>query len=487
MTMQLWAIVPELILASGFLVLLLMAPFLEGRKAGWVYCSAFLLLAAATFYTVRMLPWADQSVFKGTYRLDPLAHFLKFYAFAATTLMLMACFDYFRDSQYRSDLPAVLIVTALAGSMLAGSLEISLVVLFFYLLTVGSLILVGITKQERLSNEAALKFFVYGSAATAIMIYGLSLFYGVTGSTYVTGRISGFASSLSPLILAVVLVGFGFKLSLAPFHMWAPDVYEGAPTPVAGLLSTLPKAAAAAIVLRFMHGTFANSPTAPIMLEVLAAVSMTVGNLWALRQTNLKRMLAYSSIAQIGYVFAAASIAANHATAYRATLFYLVAYLFMNMGIFLCAARLELLTGSTDLKAFGGLWRSAPSLAATTTLFLLSLAGVPPLSGGIAKVLVLESLAQTTPWLAVVVGANVVLGAYYYLRVVAAMYLEAQPMSHKPVNSPWLLIAIGLCLSATIAMGIVPEMLVRYVGTVAPEITHRTLMSDETAGTRWRI
>jgi NADH-quinone oxidoreductase subunit N len=464
MNMQLWAIVPELILASGFLVLLLMAPFLEGRKSGWVYCTAFLLLAAAAFYTVRMLPWSDQSVFMGTYRLDPLAHFLKFYAIAATTLMLMACFDFFRDSRYRSDLPAVLIVTALAGSMLAGSMEISLVVLFFYLLTVGSLILVGITKQERLSNEAALKFFIYGTAATAIMIYGLSLFYGATGSTYVGGRISGFASGLAPLVLAVVLVGFGFKLSLAPFHMWAPDVYEGAPTPVAGLLSTLPKAAAAAIVLRFMQGSFADLPSAKIMLEVLAALSMTVGNLGALRQTNLKRMLAYSSIAQIGYVFAGISIAADHPNAYSAALFYLVAYLFMNLGVFFCVTRLELLKGSAGIEGFGGLWRNSPILAASTTLFLLSLAGIPPMSGYIAKVLILESLTRTVTWLAVVLALNVVAGAYYYLRVIAAIYLEdGQPVQQNPQPSPFLLIAIGLCLAVTVVIGVMPQPLLRYI------------------------
>ncbi len=464
MSMPLWAIIPELILAVGFLLLLLLAPFLEGRKAGWLYIAAFLLLAATTYYTMRMLPWPDQTVFKGTYRLDPLAHFLKFYAIAATALMLLACFDFFRTSRYRSDLPAILIITALAGSMLAGSLDISLVVLFFYLLTVGSLILVGITKMERLSNEAAIKFFIYGTAATAILIYGLSLFYGATGSTNVGVHPAPFASALAPFLLAVILVGFGFKLSVAPFHMWSPDVYEGAPTPVSGLLSTLPKAAAVAIVLRFTEGAFADTPVTTIMLEVLAALSMIVGNLWALRQTNLKRLLAYSSIAQIGYIFAAVSIAPAHAGAARAALFYLVAYLFMNLGVFFCVARLELSTGLTEIRALGGLWRRSPLLALAMTLFLMSLAGVPPLSGYIAKVLVLESLAKSVVWLAVVLAANVVFGAYYYLRVIASMYMEPEqvvPLNIQP--SPWLVAAIGLCLAATIVIGIVPEPLLSYL------------------------
>lgn len=464
MSMPLWAIIPELILAVGFLLLLLLAPFLEGPKAAWLYIAALLLLAAAALYTVRMLPWSNQTVFKGTYRLDPLAHFLKFYAMAATALMLPACFDFFRASRYRSDLPAILIITALAGSMLAGSVEISLVVLFFYLLTVGSLILVGITKMERLSNEAALKFFIYGTAATAILIYGLSLFYGVTGSTYVGVRPPSFASALAPFLLAVVLVGFGFKLSIAPFHMWAPDVYEGAPTPVSGLLSTLPKAAAVAIVLRFTEGAFLDTPGTTVMLEVLAALSMIVGNLWALRQTNLKRLLAYSSIAQIGYIFAAVSVAPAHVEAERAALFYLAAYLFMNLGAFFCVARMELLSGSTEISAFGGLWRRSPMLAATTTLFLLSLAGVPPLSGYIAKVLVLESLAGSATWLAIVLAANVVVGAYYYLRVIASMYLEPEQVAPLKIQaSPWLMIAIGLCLAATVVLGVVPEPLLKYM------------------------
>lgn len=460
MSMPLWAIIPELILAVGFLILLLMAPFLGGKKGGWTYITALLVLAAAALYTLPMLSWPDQTVFKGTYRLDPLAHLLKFYAIAAALLMLLACFDFFRMNRYRADLPAVLIITALAGSMLAGSTDISLVVLFFYLLTVGSLILVGITKMERLSNEAALKFFIYGTAATAVLIYGLSLFYGATGSTYVSVHPQPFASALAPFLLAVILVGFGFKLSIAPFHMWAPDVYEGAPTPVSGLLSTLPKAAAVAIVLRFTEGAFADIFAAKVMLEALAALSMTVGNLWALRQTNLKRLLAYSSIAQIGYIFAAVSIAPGDATAERAALFYLVAYLFMNLGAFFCLARIELLTGSTDMRALSGLWRRSPLLAAAMTLFVLSLAGVPPLSGYIGKVLILQSLAQTVVWLAVVLAANVVFGAYYYLRIIASIYMEPeQAIPFERQNSPWLLTAIGLCLAATFLIGVAPEPL----------------------------
>jgi NADH-quinone oxidoreductase subunit N len=469
MSMPLWAIVPELILAVGFLLLIVLAPFLEGKKAAWLYVAAFLLLAVSAYFTVRMLPWPSQTVFKGTYSLDPLAHFLKFYAIAATALMLLACFDYFRTSHYRSDLPAILIITALAGSMLAGSVEISLVVLFFYLLTIGSLILVGITKMERLSNEAALKFFLYGTAATAILIYGLSLFYGATGSTYVSVPTAPFASPFAPFLLAVILVGFGFKLSIAPFHMWAPDVYEGAPTPVSGLLSTLPKAAAVAIVLRFTEGAFRDTRGTTIMLEVLAALSMTVGNLWALQQTNLKRLLAYSSIAQIGYIFAAVSIAPAHVEAQRAALFYLAAYLFMNLGVFFCVARMELLSGTTEMSAFGGLWRRSPALAAITTLFLLSLAGVPPLSGYIAKVLVLQSLAKTVTWLAVVLAVNVVVGAYYYLRIIASMYLEPeqvvpeQVVPFKAQRSPWLMTAIYLCIAATLALGAVPEPLIKFL------------------------
>jgi NADH-quinone oxidoreductase subunit N len=264
--------------------------------------------------------------------------------------------------------------------------------------------------------------------------------------------------------LAVILVGFGFKLSIAPFHMWAPDVYEGAPTPVSGLLSTLPKAAAVAIVLRFTKGAFLDTHGTTIMLEVLAALSMIVGNLWALRQTNMKRLLAYSSIAQIGYIFAAVSIAPAHVEAERAALFYLTAYLFMNLGAFFCVARMELLSGSTEISAFGGLWRRSPGLAATTTLFLLSLAGVPPLSGYIAKVVVLESLTKTAVWLAIFFAVNVVVGAYYYLRVIASMYLEPERVIPLEMQaSPWLVVAIGLCLAATVVLGVAPEPLLKYI------------------------
>ncbi len=460
--MELWAIVPELTLACGFLLLLLLAPFFEGRKAGVLYGLALLILALAAALTTRMLPWPVQRVFFGTYILDPLAHLLKFYAIVASGLMLLASAEYFRQSPFYSDVPALTVVSALAAAMLAGSADLALVALFFYTLTVSTLILVALLKHDSRSNEAALKYFLFGAAATAVMLYGLSLLYGTVGRTDITAPVTS-VPALAVLALSIALVGFGFKMAVAPFHMWAPDVYEGAPTPVAGFLSVITKAAAFAVVLRLLLGAFSPiQDTWRLLLEVLAAVTMTVGNIWALRQTNVKRLLAYSSIAQMGYVLVALSVTGQARSASLAAMFYLVVYLFMNVGVFFVVARLEAGGLATNVIDYSGLFRRAPAFALVMTLFLLSLAGVPPLGGYIGKLLVLQAaLEGNAGWLAALMAANIVLAAYYYLRIIGAMYLHDGAKTFKTSRAPGLDAALALSLAGTVLLGVLPEPVLR--------------------------
>jgi len=361
--------------------------------------------------------------------------------------------------------PALIVAATLGAAMLAGSLDIALVVLSFEIVAIATLILVGITTDVSESNEAALKFFLYGAAAVAIMLFGFSLLYGLTGSTHIEIAADGRTASLAVLALAIALVGFAFKMAVAPFHMWAPDVYQGAPTPIAGFIAVVPKAAAVAIVLRLLHGSFAAQQFAwrPLM-EALAAVSMTVGNLAALRQTNVKRLLAYSSIAQIGYVLVGVAVSGTDPAAARAALFYLIVYLPMNLGAFFAAARVEQVARRTELDAFAGLWKRAPALSLTLTIALLSLAGVPPLGGYIGKVLLLSAaVSNGASWLAVVLAVNVVVAVYYYLRIIARMYLAPSDASENFQRQPAMEVALAVSTVLTIVLGTVPDAAVRWV------------------------
>lgn len=458
--MELWAIIPELTLACGFLVLLAAAPFFEGKRAAILHLVGLFVLAAAAILTVRMLSWPDQRVFHGTYILDPVTHLFKFYAIASAGLMLLVCAEYFRGSRFHSDVPALVVVSALAAAMMAGSADIGLVVLFFYTLTVSTLILIALLKENPRSNEAALKYFLFGAVATAVMLYGLSLLYGIVGRTDITISAAG-VPALAILAFLIALVGFGFKMAAVPFHMWAPDVYEGAPTPVAGFISVLPKAVAFVVVLRLATGALSSlQPIWQMVVAVLAAATMTVGNIWALRQTSVKRMLAYSSIAQIGYVLVGLVAVRNGGGG--AALLYLITYLFMNLGAFFAVGRMDAVGEKNEIVVYSGLFRRAPALALLLTLFLLSLAGVPPLAGFIGKVLILRAAIDAGfGWLAVVMAVNVVIAAYYYLRIIGSMYLH-ESKGGRLQSSRWTDVAIAVCGLATIMVGVLPQPFVAF-------------------------
>lgn len=469
--MPLWAIVPELILAIFFILLLAASPFFEGRKSVVMYAVLLLALSASAYFTWRMLYWPPTFVFKGTYKLDSFSYFFKFYAIAGTALVALACFDYFRFSKFRSDIPAFLIAATLGCAMLPASMDLSLIVLFFQIIAVSTMILVGITKEDEKSNEAVLKYFLFGAASTAVLVYGLSFLYGLNGSTSIGVQTGGWGIALPSLVLAIALVGFGFKMAVAPFHMWAPDVYQGAPAPISGMLSVLPKVAAVAIVLRILNASMlpVESVWRPA-LEAIAVVSMTAGNLWALRQPNVKRLLAYSSIAQIGYVTAGIAGSSGGKGGGIAALFYLVVYGFMNLGAFFVVAKIEATQHTSELDAYRGMFKRRPTVALVMTLFLLSLAGVPPMAGYIGKVVLLSATLSYAPWLAVVMAVNFILGLYYYLRVIASMYLqesgEAAPGSHGRQSA--LDFAIAICCIAVLAIGIFPAPWLHWIQVATP-------------------
>ena len=461
--MELWAITPELAIAIGFLLLLLAASFLQ-RWPTAVYMLAVGVLAAGIVLTWRMSGWSSFPVFHGTYAVDRFALFFKLYAAAAAILTLFPFSEYLRRQKFRADAPALVIIATLGSAMLAGSLDLALVVLFFYLIAASTIILVALLKEDDRSNEAALKYFVYSAGATAVLLFGLSFIYGLGGTTSIEVAAQGRSFALPILGFGLAIVGFGFEMAAAPFHMWAPDVYEGAPTPISGFISVLPKAAMIAVTLRIVTGVLAPAESAwRPMIEIMAVLSMTAGNIWALRQNNLKRLLAYSSIAQIGYILIGVAVSRT-AEGGQSALFYLLTYLFMNLGAFFVVARLEKSLGGAEIKLYHGLFRRNPAVAVAFALLLLSLAGVPPLGGYLGKVLVLMAAIHAhAGWLAVVASANFVLAMYYYLRVIAAMFLhdaiDAKPIGASPMSD----LPIALTVLASLVLGIFPAQFVAWV------------------------
>jgi NADH-quinone oxidoreductase subunit N len=350
---------------------------------------------------------------------------------------------------------ALLLAICLGMMLMAASSDLLMVYLSIEIVSIVGYILAGFRRGNRKSAEAALKYIIYGGVASGIMLYGMSLLYGVCGATSLfeirDALLRGTTANFT-LLLAVVLVfaGIGYKIASVPFHMWCPDVYEGAPTPVTALLSVGPKAAGFAVLIRFFFILFIE-PTSwgqealteignvpwPLVLAVLSMITMTVGNLSALPQTNMKRFLAYSSIAHAGYILMGTAAVSQQGL--QATLFYLVVYLFMNLGAFLVVIAIQSSLGVEDISGYRGLAYRAPFLAVTMAIFLFSLTGIPPFAGFIGKLYLFAALLSkggTLMYLLAIVGiVNSVISLYYYTQVVRAMFLD-RPAEAAPVRAP---------------------------------------------------
>jgi len=328
-----------------------------------------------------------------------------------------------------------------------------------------SYVLAGYRRADPKSNEAALKYFLYGSSASGVMIYGMSLLYGLGGSTnlQVLGErlATGQVTPLGALALMLVLAGLGYKVAMAPFQAWCPDVYEGAPTPVTAFLSVGPKAAGFAVLIRFALSVFPSLvPQWQVVVAVLAVLTMFVGNLLAIRQQNLKRLMAYSSIAHAGYP----------GWGLPAVLFYLVAYLLMNLGVFALLLLVARTRGTEEISGFSGLAQGAPFAAAVMLILLLSLTGIPPTGGFVGKFYLFAAAieSRTWWWLAVVGIINSAISLYYYMNIARLMYFgaPAPELAHRPAG---LSFVIWVALAGTLALGLIPEPLMavaRQAGTL---------------------
>ncbi len=459
---------PELAIAIGGLLMVILDLAMPDRHKSLIPLAGLAVLAAAATLTVPLLVEPERLLFFGTYSLDSFGLAFKLLALVCTGVVIAAGSDYFRVRPVlQGEVYVLLVFGALALVLLSCSADLITVYLSLEFVGIISYVLAGYLKYSRRSNEAALKYFLYGATASAVMLYGMSLLYGATGTTnlaaiaqHVSAPAAPTALELTALVL--LLVGFGYKISMVPFHAWAPDVYEGAPTPITAFLSVGPKLAGFAVLVRVLAvGLEPWAGTWVLLLAGGAALTMFVGNLGALAQVNIKRMLAYSSIAHAGCILIGVSaLAAGAPWALQSIILYAVAYLFMNLGAFAVAIKVGEATGTDAIADYAGLARRSPALAGAMLLFLLSLAGIPPLAGFAAKLYAFGAAIQSPGlwWLAVVGIVNSIIALFYYMNVVRLMYFAEPSGPYEPQPSPALNAVIALTAIATALTGMLPAV-----------------------------
>jgi NADH-quinone oxidoreductase subunit N len=441
----------------------------DRRKIGWVAALGVLAVLVGSLLVPPAAPTAEPVA--GLFVLDGLAIFAKRLFLLATFIGVLAGLSssdvvfHRRSGEYH-----LLVLASLLGMcVLASARDLVLLFLAFELMSIPLYVLSGFLKRDAMAVEAALKFFLVGSVSSAVMAYGLSFVYGAAGTTSLTGVAKTFATG-SPLLvlgLLAVFAGFAFKIAAFPFHMWVPDTYEAASTPFVAWLSVAPKAAGFVALFRvYFEGTGERVVAWMPIAAALATITMLAGNLMALPQQNTKRLLAYSGIAQIGYMLVGFAAASASGTAM--VLFYLVAYVFGNMGAFLVVDAVARAEGSESTAAFRGLAQRSPLLALAMLLFLLSLGGIPFVVGFWAKLYVFWAAASAGLYWLVLVGAILtVVALFYYLLIAKRMYIEAPERSTPIPVAPTLVISLLLCVLGVVAFGVYPKPLVMAALRVA--------------------
>jgi len=480
---------PELVLTATVFLLIVVRVATKDPKSNVFPFLSLIGVGAAILLSGYMPTDKPLSIFEGMVAYDAFAVFFKVItAFAAVIVIFMAQDSREMEGRPRVEFYVFLLASLLGMFLLAASTDIVMLYLSFELVSIPSYLMAGYIKGRVQSTEAAMKYVVYGGAASAVMIYGFSLLFGLTGATHICeigkALIEGNAPAL-PLTLACVMitVGFGYKIAAVPFHMWTPDVYEGAPTPATAFFSVAPKAAGFAVLVRFFYVVFATpDPSSSlwklstavdwtIIFAVLSAITMTVGNMIALKQENVKRMLAYSSIAHAGYMLMGFILLSP--AGLLAVLFYVLIYLFMNIGAFYVTLLVGNASNGEDISDFKGLGSRAPFIAVSMAVFLFALVGIPPFSGFIGKVyLFKEAINQQVYWLVVVAALNSVVSLYYYARIVKSMFLDEPQNAAAALAVPVVPRAlIALMVAPTLILGVYWEPVVIFISNSIQMLT----------------
>jgi len=466
-------ILPELVVSLFGVIIMLVDPILPDnspkRPLGVLAVIGVLLGLAATYYQTGYYG----SAFSDMVSVDTFSVFFHFVVLLTALVVILTSFEYLAIQKLRAGEYYGLILFGTVGMMLMSSaVELVLIFIALEISSISTYILAGFRRRAAESAESSLKYFLLGSFATAFFLYGVALIFGATGTTNVYGiaqALQAQKSLLAYLAMALMFVGLGFKVASAPFHVWTPDVYEGSPAPIVALMSTGPKAAAFAVLLRVLFAT--GAPGWFWLVWVSAVLSMTIGNIGALVQQNVKRLLAYSSIAHAGYLLVA--FAAARQIGISAAIFYAASYAAMNVGAFAIVSHF----GSSGekyvtLDDYAGLGRRSPVLAAILTIFLLSLIGIPITGGFFAKFYVFSAALQANLVGLTIIGVmNSAIAAYYYLRVIVYMYMRdarvEAPVARIPAG---LGVALAISLIATIYLGVLPGRILDYAMTGAQDL-----------------
>jgi len=473
------ALAPELVLIVGINVVLAIDLVLdESRKWAIATISGTVLLAAFIPVVTLAVTGDDvRSMFDGRYVVDEYALILKaLFLVAAYVVVLMSQTELEQGGYYQGEFFLLLLVSVLGMVMMTSSRDLVSIFVALELLSIPAYMLAAWRKRDTKSNEAGVKYYLLGVFASGVLLYGMSLLFGVTGSTRLVDigaeLADGDLIGLEIVAIVFVICGFAFKISAVPFHTWAPDTYEGAPTPVTAFLSVASKAAGFVAIVSLIYLAFptADGVYGPLVW-VLAALTMTVGNVIALRQTNIVRMLAYSSVSQGGFILMPLAFVGNEdsaESAMRAVVVYLLVYGFTNLGAFAVVIAVSRKTRSGEISSFGGLLGYAPGLAALMTIFLASLTGIPPLGGWIAKFnafrAVLDAGTGAAYALAVIGAVNTAIAAAYYLRVMREMWMNDAPDGDvTPVVTPApVTAALAITGAGTLVLGVLPGLVLRF-------------------------
>ena len=457
------ALLPELGMSILALLLLVLSLFKKeklDKSLGWVTAAGFglIIILVALFSRPTENP---QMLFGGMIRFDRVGFIFRLLILTGGVVTAtFAGMDHTVTS--KPEFYLLLVLSSIGLSLMVSSGNLILLYLSIETATIPLYVLAGFKQRDEKSVESGIKYFLFGGISSALLLYGFTLLYGLAGTTRLYGMLELIKQSHAPaagitLAALLVLAGFTFKMSVVPFHFWAPDVYEGSPTPVAGFLSTVSKAVGFAAFIRVLVNAFGvgGSEVWMVIVSIIATASMFLGNLLAIQQRDIKRMIAYSSIAQAGYVLV--GVAAGSDFGFSGAVYYLLAYLVTNLAVFAIINWVEKGSGSSALSAFAGLNRRSPGMALLMMIALLSLGGIPPFGGFFAKVLVFGAAVQSDMiWLAVLGILNSVIALYYYLKVMKVMYLEEAVESARKVTPSlqWKLV-LAFCIVSIIVLGVI--------------------------------
>ena len=474
--MDFWLLSPELALCGIALLVILLDLFIEQKKMlAWISVVGLIIPIALTIAL-----WGEREVsFSGMLVVDDFSLFFKFVIFGIAALVILSSIEYVsKFARFQGEYYALVLLSAGGLALMASTGELISIYISLELASISLYALVAFLKDSK-SSEAGLKYMILGAISSAVLLLGMAFIFGVTGTTHldqilaqVGGLFSGSEVQLwdnPALLFGIVLMvaGFGFKIASVPFQMWVPDVYEGAPTPITAYLSVASKAAGFAVVLRVFHAAFGDpviSGDWSMIFAVLGAISMTLGNVVAIAQTNIKRMLGYSSIAHAGYIMV--GLAAVSTLGKSGVLFFLAGYALANLGAFIAIITISNKTGSDQISDYAGMARRSPMVAFILAFCLISLIGIPPTVGFMAKFYIFNAaIQQDLLWLVIVAVLNSVISAYYYLRVVKVMYL-GEPSSEEAIPSSIpLRAALAITSLGVLVLGVYPWLVLKLAET----------------------